>query len=273
MQCDQLLQDIELGEVCQREELSVVPLFGKNTFQADCYMLDDALGKEGFRAYDSGEVSRVIVDNSLGKLVFIAAGMILEGASQNRAVKYPSLVSQNKGIELPVYCAERHRSTRAGSGYHTSATILMPSARTGSQQDTWAGINRLMHSTQIFSRTEDYTKIAQNITNIEDVQPQQVGYIAAVTALGRCFFYADVFGHEAHYAGLHKRLQQSVGQAAFPRHKAVDKDAFAEFLQAVQNTDFPRTNHKQIGDIHHHRDFGSALTYDGMRVQLSLRFN
>ncbi len=286
MEANLLLEGLTLGDVENHENLYFVRIFGDNKFDRDMLILDEALETKQFKATETGTVETLQLDNNLDKLVFIACGMIFEGATQNRAAQYPAMVpAYTENVQFPVRCAEKRQGLRGDSNLETSDTIIMASARTGriDQDTTWTRISDTRDITQM-SSTEDYASSIKS-ANLEDYinilgepKEKQLGYVAAINN-GSTGFYADIFGNNELYGKLHKRLHESI--AAVARYKfhsntsEMRKDMFEDFIDTAKTSNLTEEDldNRLAGKIYTITESieGSVLVYDEKPVQISLR--
>ncbi|MEK6822199.1 MAG: DUF6569 family protein [Nanoarchaeota archaeon] len=287
MKTASLLEHLDIGVVEHHENLSFVRVFGDDKAAQRFVTLNEAFESRRFTASETGVVAELDVQNGLDEMVFIAGGMIFEGASQNRAAQYPSIVCANSGVtRIPVRCAEQGQRLIGGSTYGGSRTILIASARTGhvDQGRTWDTIHDTMTSIGRANPTQDYVKAVKE-AKLEDYlhsmgtpQARQVGYIAAVMN-GGLSFYADVFGNQGLYERLHSMLHESVAAVAKQNNhgnaKPLDRQRFLDFMTTARNADLEPVP-MPAGTVGHTYIIkspltGSAVVYDGTAVQVSLR--
>ena len=106
------LGQLQLGEPTSFNGLTVFPLLGDPSREADYLTLDEALETEQARVQevsDAGNVPELRFDNLGGRRVLLVDGDELIGAKQNRIVNLSILVPAHSTIKIPVSCVEAGR--------------------------------------------------------------------------------------------------------------------------------------------------------------------
>lgn len=283
-----LLEGAEIGDVVAYRNMAFVPVFGENVFLGDVLLVDQAFGREGFTVADSpsGSARYIQIRNDLEVPVFVPAGATFEGPTQNRASKYPAVVSERTSVErFPVHCVQRGRPTRAGAGFTGSPGILVASARSGEthQHGTWDTVSDSITSLGLRSGTEDYTVVdreadlGEYLEALGKPRNSQRGYVVAVRNNGNFSVYSDVFGNHELFKGLYDRLHRSVAVAAKQRGSGdiqISKDQFRSFLEGAREAEWERRElGESIGEIYVTTNpfQGTVLLYKNKPVQLSAR--
>lgn len=279
----------QLGGVERYKNLALVRVFGDDIFRDDVLLLDEALQTGQFTVSEATpmQVNTLEARSTLGKTVFIAGGMTVEGDTQNRAVQFPSLIPARSRATLSVRCVERGQPTREGTHFRSSTTIVTAAARTGdvSQQRTWGTVSISRDSVGAQTRTDDYVSVAQS-AGLEDylgafgaAGSSQLGYVAAVRNNGAVFFYSDLFGSNTLYGKLHDRLLQSIAMTArsvaSPQDISIDRDRFLEFLTEASSAQLQQhwTPQGTSGEVYlaERPVTGTAFLYSEVPIQISLR--
>lgn len=279
----------QLGEVERYKNLALVRVFGDDIFRDDVLLLDEALQTGQFTVSEANpmRVGTLEARSTLGRTVFIAGGMTVEGDTQNRAVQFPSLIPARSRATLSVRCVERGQPTQEGTRFRSSTTIVTAAARTGdvSQQRTWGTVSVSRDSVGAQTRTEDYVSVAQSaglddyLLHFGKSHPSQLGYVAAVRNNGAVFFYSDLFGSNTLYGKLHDRLLQSVAMTArsvaSPQDISIEKDRFLEFLTEASSAQLQQQKMLEgaLGNVYLAEQpiAGTAFLYSEVPVQVSLR--
>lgn len=294
MEAHELLQGLGLGSINVHGNLAFMKVYGENRFQEPIITVDQAFERSrtlslGFQVRESGNQYRLLVRNELDDTVFIPGGSVIEGASQNRVVEYPTLLRpQTGGVSLQVRCVEQRQGLIEGSQYHGSSTIIMPALRTTEQHETWEEINQATRTMGIENHTQDYVAVAKTrqIQELADrlgsPDPHQVGYLAAVRHNGAVQFYADLFGSESLYRALAKKLHQSVATAARTVPSAKDvvvrSGHFEHLLLNARRSALIKKEEvksdQMLGDVYMIKNpvDGMALVYRNAPVQVGLKF-
>ncbi len=120
---DDAFDGITLGAAQHFENLSVLPLIGRQGGEPRYDTLDHALGAGSLRVTetsDAGSVPEIRVLNHGARPVLIIDGDELVGAKQNRTVNLTILVPAQSDLVVPVTCVEAGR-WHARSGQFASA--------------------------------------------------------------------------------------------------------------------------------------------------------
>ncbi len=289
MKLAELLPNIQLGDVEIFKNLALVRVFGDDVFREPVITVDEALKSQQLLISElpSGmRVNELHAKSDLEQLVFIPTGTILEGATQNRMVKHPTILVPSKVSTLQVNCTQQGQPTRSGARFTSSSTIVGATSRTGNveQHRTWDTIYETSTSLRSISRTSDYVEsirgarasLNEYIGAISSPRENQIGYIAAVQN-GSVLFYSDLFGNKNLFNRLNGMLSESVSATAASQFRnpiKIKKDSFDEFLNAAKDSDVVEEILLGVGGQTFVMDepiAASALLYCGNLVQLSLR--
>jgi hypothetical protein len=261
---------LELGDVMAVRNLAVARLYANNSYTDNkTVLLSKAIqtGNEtgSFTVTESGEVRSLKIKSDLDTRVFVPAGVVIEGDSQNRMSLYSVMVPAHAGeLSIPVRCVEQGQGLRTGSRsgrYSASNTVIMPTLRGGDQHKTWTGITvatRMLDVRDV--RKENYSEVL-NRTKLTDYTDElgphedgQIGYVAAIANKdGGVEYYVDFFGNQDFMKGLYGRLTDSVAFVAKLRNQdsvrsdngeltsvSVGKDDLATFLQTIAEAEATR---------------------------------
>jgi hypothetical protein len=174
----------------------------------------------------SGNVNRVLVENTSRRYVFLMAGELLAGCKQDRMVANDCLLEPRSGkVELSVYCTEHGRWTSQTNDFKSlgaSAHVRMRQVakESGSQQQVWdevrskaAGLSvtpaptealqSVIGDKEVAARCAPYKKHFDQIPNLG---PNVVG---VAVASGDEIICIDVFASPALLRALWPKLLQS----------------------------------------------------------------
>ena len=287
MQLKSLVGVLELGNPEIVRNLAFIRIFGDTILPLVPKTLDEALADDRFivSERDPVRMNSLYVHNGLAEPVFVAAGMILEGRTQNRAVAYPALIGEQTVVEdFPVNCSQQGQPTRKGIRFTGSTTIVDASARSGAvnQRKTWDTITRTQARSPTRSPTKDYVEIARNLPLDEYLiaglpLPRQLGYVAVVGNNGERSYFMDMFANHGLFVKLEKRLRQSVASVAVVNGNhdiKVERFDVTKFMESALSHEFTEHAHTPgagrlylAGEPIH----GSALVYNGAPLQVGLR--
>ncbi len=194
----------------------------------DALTLDQALRQNAIRITElgSGNVNRVLVENTSRRYVFLMAGELLAGCKQDRMVANDCLLEPKSGkVQLSVYCTEQGRwSSQTGDfkSLEASAHVRMRQVakESGSQQQVWnevrskaAGLSvapaptealqSVLGDKEVASRCAPYQKHFNRIPSLG------TNVVGVAVANGSEIICLDVFASPALFRALWPKLLQS----------------------------------------------------------------
>jgi hypothetical protein len=263
-----ILADVQIGEATTFRNLTVFPLFGKESRAADYLTLDEALA-QGLASVtevsEGGSVPELKFVNDSDRPIFLLDSEELQGAKQNRILNLSILAPARKTLKVPVSCVEagrwahssrefstaRHahfaegrarkmaqvtRSMRAGGGHHSDQmdvwnTITAKSARMHAPSPTAAAA--VMYSAHE-DRLEEFVVACALESPSPDASAGDYGeFTAAENQTGAAFaINGKVLGVELFDSAetLHKLLPKLVRSYALD---AIDAEGEATHSPAV----------------------------------------
>lgn len=209
--------------------LTIYPLTaGRYERSFDALTLDQAVRQGLLRITElgSGNVNRVLVENTSRRYVFLMAGELLAGCKQDRMVANDCLLEPRSGkVELSVYCTEHGRWTSQSSDFKSleaSAHVRMRQVakESGSQQQVWdevrskAGalsvapapteaLQSVIEDKEVASRCAPYKK------HFEQIPSLGRNVLGVAVATGDEIICIDVFATPALFRALWPKLLQS----------------------------------------------------------------
>ncbi|MEN8133320.1 MAG: DUF6569 family protein [Pseudomonadota bacterium] len=135
------LGQLKLGKPTTFEQLTVFPLFGNASMDADYLMLDEALEQEQARVVEvseSGSVPDLRFDNLGDRKVLLVDGDELIGAKQNRIINLTILVPAHTQIEIPVSCVEAGRWSHRSDEFSSAGRNMYARARASKMEQVSA---------------------------------------------------------------------------------------------------------------------------------------
>ncbi len=137
------LGSLQLGEVQQFKNLSMVPVNSDYDDGLDYITLGEALGAGSIEireVSEGGSVPELRVVNRAGKMVLILDGEELVGAKQNRIVNTTILVAADAEIVIPVSCVEQGRWTYKSDVFSSKQRMMSPLIRQVKARDVSASL-------------------------------------------------------------------------------------------------------------------------------------
>jgi hypothetical protein len=136
-------QGYELGEPWKFSDkalLVVVPVTRKNAPNRAYVTMYEVLKEMGMK--DTGSIDQVELQNRTGKAVFVRAGTIFAGETQNRAAQHSGVYQPGK-VEVPVRCVQQTHGIRQGApmtfGDIAPMSITM-NLMAGDQSAVWSSV-------------------------------------------------------------------------------------------------------------------------------------
>ncbi len=121
------LAGLRLGDPLQYENLTVIPVFSDNPDSRDQLVpLETALENKWLeiKEIESGEVSRVVLNNNSDKKIFILSGQVITGCKQDRIIAGDRIIAPGqRDIDLDVFCVEAGRWTAESAGFYTKKNM------------------------------------------------------------------------------------------------------------------------------------------------------
>lgn len=120
----------------------VVPILRQNALEREYVTMYEVLKDLGMK--DTGRIDQVELQNRAGKAVFVRAGTIFAGATQNRAAQHSGVYQPGKE-EVPVRCVQQTHGIHQGSemkfGDIAPMSVTM-NLMGGSQSKVWESVRR-----------------------------------------------------------------------------------------------------------------------------------
>lgn len=247
------------------ENLAVFFIQGKETApKSHVVSLETALA-QGFATVHEG----ITIDNRGEAPIFIQAGDIIKGGSQDRTLPYDMVIPVGaQRVPLPAFCVEAGRSGPRGNEISTSfqsSSEQLPGARLNlaarqqrSQALVWQGVQQLQDelsravgdsvqapisrtSLQLTLETPDVQRgIADCVAKLSEKAPEK-NVIGVAFAINGRVQSAEIYGSAAMFAQMWPKLMRSNAIAALAERRggaageAVDADAVRRFLEQAES--------------------------------------
>lgn len=264
------LKVLELGEAIYYRNLTIIPIYAKETRDKTDYITLDRAVKENYIAItemNGGNVPKVKIRNNSEYYVYLMCGEILTGCKQNRLVGEDVLLRPNgKEIIIPVYCVEQGRWSSVSGEFLTEHSAAEPGLREmayqkKSQSDIWKGVAKSLDAMKVESRTASYQDLyrskeyeersrdyLQRLENIPEFTKDSVGVAVGV---GNEIIAIDIFCNNNVFSNLWPKLLRSyVTNAIYKEGETanITPRKIKELLRIVNQTDFNYQNGLDLGE-------------------------
>ncbi len=238
--------------------IPILKVEGEKGFEEREYITIEEAKDEGVSFKDTGRIDRVIVENSLGKVIFIRSGTALNSlGTQPRAVETSVVIMPETGKkearqEIPVRCIYSSKPIRGGTKFayagdvptEVRSALLSKSG----QGETWSAVGRVTHrfmSTRLFSSSshgyaagarstgfridnlvgvmEEVDKFTGNIDDILSKVPLFEDQVGAVFLDMKEVVGMEMFDHPKSWEAIHKEVEKRLGESTT---KEEDKSFF-----------------------------------------------
>lgn len=290
------LESLKVGAPVTYKNLSIFPLTSTRYERGfDAMTLDQALRQDALRITElgSGNVNRVLVENTSKRHVFLMAGELLAGCKQDRMVANDCLLAPRSGrVELSVYCTEHGRWTSQGGSFKSleaSAHVRMRQVakQSGSQQQVWdevrskaAGLSVAPAPTEALQSVLGDKEVARQCApytkHFERLPVLGRGVVGVAVATGGEIICVDVFAGPELLRALWPKLLNSYVLDVIDRPEAgprVSRRDVEQVLDRAYNADFGSGSTDGLGEawsISGRGISGSALVHRNAVVHCDL---
>jgi hypothetical protein len=244
-------------------------------FEERDYITIEEAKDDGISFKDTGRIDRVIVESSLGKIIFIRSGTALKSTgTQPRAVETSIAIvpeTGKKGVEIPVRCIYSSKPISGGTKF-TYAGNVPTEVRSAllsksGQIETWSAVGHATHrlmSTRLGSTTlgshnyainntsnsnrsnrsttdnlvgvmEEVDKFTGNIDEILAKVPLFEDQVGAVFLDMKDVVGMEMFDHPKSWEAIHKEVEKRLGESGT---KEEDKSFFKPDYETVKPLTF-----------------------------------
>ncbi len=302
MLIQETLDGLELGEAVCFQNLTMVPLLGRDTTGAEYLTLDEALASKKAHiteVSDGGSVPELRFANDGDRQVLLMDGEEVVGAKQNRTLNITILAAAHSSLLLPVTCVEAGRwahssaefdasprahyaAGRAQKHQSVSASMLFSGSRVADQGEVWADIEKKAMRMSAPSPTRAMAAMyLHHETNVEEfVQglPFQERQRGAVFAINGKIIGLDLFDRADTFRKLLPKIVRSYALDALdsapqePSHPDLQEmvAGFRQAIAAAQVQTLPAVGIGEDVRLHAAQLAGGALVADGRIVHLSV---
>jgi len=271
------VKDLVLSAPVAHENLTVFFIEGKETMKGRRLMpLETALA-QGLATVHEG----ITVENHGDVPLFIQAGDIIKGGSQDRTLPYDMIIPvASRRVPLPAFCVEAGRSgPRAGeiSTSFQASTEQLPgkqlhlAARVNrNQAQVWAGVQAMqtkltqavgapvqsgLSPTSMQLSLENPAMRERILGTLTKLNPLPEGEktIGAVFVINGVVQGAEIYGSHATFREMYGKLLRANAIAALAERRAAQQDVSADAVRRF-------LDQAEVGANPQHRRGGSALT-------------
>ncbi|OGL54261.1 MAG: hypothetical protein A3G31_03980 [Candidatus Schekmanbacteria bacterium RIFCSPLOWO2_12_FULL_38_15] len=155
------INSLNIGKAETFENISVFPIFGKNSEGVSFITLNEAVKKgciEVTEISEGGSVPNLKVKNRSEHHILIFDGETLVGAKQNRIVNTTIIILPYKEVIIPVSCVEKGRWNYRTQKFSSSASHsrLYPELRKEVCRDTFQSLKESAHAYSNQSKVWNY---------------------------------------------------------------------------------------------------------------------
>ena len=290
------LESLKVGTPVSYKNLSIFPLISSRYQRSfDAMTLDEASRQGVLKITElgSGNVNRVLVENTSRRHVFLMAGEMLAGCKQDRMVAGDCLLPPKSGkMELGVYCTEHGRWTSQSGNFKSleaSAHVRMRQVakQSGSQQQVW---DEVRSKAGALSVAPAPTEALQSVLGDKEVARQCAPYtrhfertpvlgrevVGVAVAAGDDIICVDVFASPSLLRALWPKLLNSYVLDVIDRSQAgsrVSRRDVERMLERACNADFGDGSTDGLGaawSLSGRGISGSALVYGSSVVHCDI---
>lgn len=258
-------------------------------FEEREYITIEEAKDQGISFKDTGRIDRVIVESSLGKVIFIRSGTALKSlGTQPRAVEtsvviMPEVGKKDTKQEIPVRCIHSSKPISGGTKftYAGDVPVEVRSAllSKSGQGETWSAVGRTTHrlmSTRFGSSgshsdshryafspdnlvgvMEEVDKFTGNIDDILAKVPLFEDQVGAVFLDMKEVVGMEMFDHPKSWEAIHKEVEKRLGESTA---REEDKSFFKpdydrvkpltfEFLKKLLESEKQETSHGIVSTV------------------------
>jgi hypothetical protein len=121
------ISNIRLGEIKQYKNISIIPVFFKESTGPKYITLDEAISTGTLKIKEvssGGSVPELIAENTGQNLILLLDGEEVIGAKQNRVLNATILLDSHSNNVIPVSCVEAHRWSSVSAEFRSSDNVL-----------------------------------------------------------------------------------------------------------------------------------------------------
>lgn len=257
-------------------------------FEEREYITVEEVKDQGISFKDTGRIDRVIVESSLGKVIFIRSGTALKSlGTQPRAVETSVVIMPETGKketkqEIPVRCIHASKPISGGTKFAYAGDVPVEVRSTllskSGQSETWSAVGRFMstrfgssgshgyaaslrsmglNADNLVGVMEEVDKFTGNIDEILAKVPLFEDQVGAVFLDMKDIVGMEMFDHPKSWEAIHKEVEKRLGESTA---KEEDKSFFKpdydrvkpltlEFLKKLLESEKKETSHGVVSTI------------------------
>jgi hypothetical protein len=193
--------DYQISGPYTHKNLSLFFIHGDDNIDIDNLLtLDEAVEQDKIIIYETGNVSKLEIENISKYPVFIQAGDIVKGGRQDRVLQYDIIIWPGTGkISIASFCVERQRWSKRGSESDrkfesskkmiNSRRLKLAVRASKSQGDVWSEVGEVQErlSNNVGKSVKSRSSVTSLQLSLEDevVQVRAEEYIEAMMAEAR----------------------------------------------------------------------------------------
>jgi hypothetical protein len=281
-----VLDQIELGEIKTFEHISVIPIISKTTAGMDYRTLPEVLGGEDVRISEissSGSVGELSLVNDSGEFLLLLDGEELIGAKQNRVMNSSIMAAPRSKIKIPVSCTEQGRWSYQSRNFEDSGVVMPLRARynkkrsvddelessgtyRSNQSQVWQDISQMRSDSDTNSPTgamkDVYKNRSSSLEAYAGAFKSVQGQTGMVVFVNGDVAGLEIFSKESALQSLAPKLIKSYAMDVLLEDSSSTgtptQESAEEFIRALRTAD--SESYKSIGEGWDHRFSGNSVT-------------
>jgi hypothetical protein len=230
----QVLDHLEVGDSSAVRNLVFFPLFpGPDLSRPAFLSMRAALERHRLRVsevHESGQVSRLMAENTGDTPILLVDGEEVKGAKQNRIINTSILLEPHSKVVIPVSCTEQHRWSYSSPTFAESDSMMAYSLRSkknlrmkaalkahreyeAGQGEVWQEIRTLHSKLDAPSATgamrDAYTSRRDELAEAMAQVPLQAGQMGLLAFWDGDFIALEYLARPDAYADMHEKLVKS----------------------------------------------------------------
>jgi len=251
-----LFETLEVGEAVSYENLTIIPIYDRNSSNWCIYTtLDQALsnGWLDIVELNRASVPQVRVTNRSNNFVFLMGGEIISGGRQDRVIARDVLLSPRvRNVNVPVYCTEQNRWNQQTTKFYSKNNLgtwkiraTSQYAPAGAQTTIWSDISTSLNNLGVRSRTGAYQSAYEQKGVRDEIRRHEQHFsavpqfrndaVGVVIAVGPTIISADIFGSPQLFRQLWPKILKSAALSAINERRVgrIDSHAAVAFLNNI----------------------------------------
>jgi hypothetical protein len=281
-----VLDQIELGELTTYKQISVIPIISKTAPGIDYRTLPEVLGGEDVRISEissSGSVGELSLINDSEEFLLLLDGEELMGAKQNRVMNSSIMAAPRSKMKIPVSCTEQGRWSYQSRNFEDSGVVMPLRSRynkkrsvddelessgtyRSNQRQVWQDISQMSSDSDTNSTTGAMKDVYKNWSSSLEAyagafKPVQ-GQTGMVVFVNGDVAGLEVFSKESALQSLAPKLIKSYAMDVLLEEASATgtptRESAEAFIRALRTAD--SESYKSIGEGWDHRFSGNSVT-------------